>query len=425
MNQDDQQDHGHAGDQSFPMNGATGATIASDSSGKMLEGLFALIKDDRPPQSPKAWLSPAERKLLEDKGTTTLDLSDHVMKSERRKYGQIEHYVEWLAECKGIPCRFIYHQPQFLDDDVLGSKGFTAIDAVGLLIAMEELGIRVAPAMLVEALLPEVKSKQILTESDYKILTYSITAGKRRTVLRSTVKRDSSRITVEEFRDSVGYRYTMTRQNGQALSLEVRGPKHRELRHEYVTCDYCGTQHETNNPSETRRHRVLHREAQQMLDPKPSHRLATRLALGDRSDIVDSNAPLWMQKEVYRRAIKFKREFRYDFIQWAGTETHRVDAGWHGYLFTAGADGTIAGACAFFNPKAKEGGEEWALQWIWLAPKFRRQGLLLNQWPVFVERYGSFYIEPPLSDAMEGFITVHGTDGQKEWLAEYTERAQA
>jgi len=418
--QDDQQYHAQAGDQRLHSGDSTTAPTASDRSGEMLEGLFTLLKDDRSPQSPMACPSPAELKLLEDQGITALDLADHVLMTERRQYGQIEHYVEWLAERHGIPCRGMFHPPQYLDDSVFGANGFTAIDAVGLLIAMEELGIRVAPAMLVEALLPEVKAKKILTESDYKILTYSITAGNQRTVLRSTVKRDSSRNTVEKFRDIVGYRYTMTRQNGQALSLEVRGPKHRELRHEYVTCDYCGTEHETNNPSETRRHRVLHREAQQLLDPKPNPRLATRLALGDRSDIVDSDAPLWMQKEVYRRAIKFKREFRYDFVQWPGSETHRVDAGWHGYLFTAGADGTIAGACAFFNPEAKEGGEEWALQWIWVAPKYRRQGILLERWPVFVERYGDFYIEPPLSEAMKGFIAAHGTDGQKQWLVEYT-----
>lgn len=407
-------------DQSSSSDNTTGASTAYDRSSEMLEGLFALLKEDRPPLAPATRISSAEQRLLKAQGITDSNLGDHVALTERRQYGQIEHYVEWLAECMGIPCRFMFHKPRYLDDDVLGFRGFTAIDAVGLLIAMEEIGIRVSPVRLVEALLPEVQAKLLLTDSDHKILTYKVSVGKRKTVLRSSIQRDSSLNSVEEYRDAAGYRYTMTRQNGQALSLEVRGPKYRELKKEFVTCDYCGAEYETNNPSETRRHREMHREAQHLLDPKPSARLVTRLALGNGSDIVDSDSPIWMQEEVRKRARKFRREFRYDFTQWPDTGRKPITAGWHGYLLTAGNDGTIAGACAFHDVKGQDAEFDWSLQWVWIAPKYRRQGILLDHWPVFLERYGSFFIEPPLSDAMQGFIAAHGTDRQKEWLAIHT-----
>lgn len=416
---DDQQVH-EAGSHALAVNDARTAPMASDRSVEKLEGLFNLLKEDRPPLAMTAPLSSVEKRLLNAQGITDSDFGDLILQSERRQWGAIEHYVEWLAEYSEIPFRFMFHKPHRLDDDVMGFKGFTAIDAVGLLITMEELGIRVAPGNLVAALLPEVKAKKLLTDSDYKILTYAVSVGKRRNILRSRLQEDSSLKSVEEFRDSAGYRFTMTRQNGQALSLQVRGPRFREIKREFVTCDYCEAQHETNNPSDTRRHRQLHRLAQQLLDPKPNPRLATHLAQGNGNDIVDSKAPIWMQEEVRKRARKFKRDFHYDFTQWPDTGRKPISTGWHGYLLTAGADGTIAGACAFLDIKGQEAGLDWSLQWVWIAPKYRRHGILLKHWPVFVERYGDFFIEPPLSEAMQGFISAHGTDKQKEWVARST-----
>lgn len=384
-----------------------------------LDGLFSLVKEARPEFTPRTRLTSIEMRMVLDKRVTTTAFGEYVMQHERRGFGSIERDIEWLAEQFGIPARTMFYKPKHLDDDVLGFSGFTTTDAVGLLIAMEDLGLCVAPALLVEALLPDVTSKALLTDSEYRILTYKAATGRRKTTLRSNVERDSSMITEEEFRDSAGYRYKMTRQNGQALSLEVKGPKHREIQHEYVTCDYCDLSYETNNTSDSRRHRAAHRLAQQLLDPKPRPKLAARLAQGSRSDIVDSDAPMWMQEEVRKRARKFKREFKYDSTQWPDNGKEPIDPGWEGYLLTAGPDGTIAGACAFFKINGEMEGVqlEWSLQWVWLAPKYRRQGILLKHWPLLVERYGNFFIEPPVSDAMRGFVAVYGTDVQKGWFA--------
>ncbi len=45
------------------------------------------------------------------------------------------------------------------------------------------------------------------------------------------------------------------------------------------------------------------------------------------------------------------------------------------------------------------------MQWIWFHPYFRRQGLLTEAWPKFKEEFGNFCCEPPLSDAMETFLS--------------------
>jgi hypothetical protein len=382
----------------------------------MLEGLFELIKNPIPARAPRARLSSYECRLLETQATTRVNLCDHLQTTEGRQYGQIGQYVHWLAEQFGIPHQSLFHKPQHLDDDVLDFDGFTATDATGLLIFMEMLGLRTHPALLVSALTPMISDKRLLTVAEYKILTYQQSVGKSKMTLRSSLKRDNSLSKEEVFRCAAGYRYKMIRQNGQALSLEVRGPKHRQLKHVDTTCSYCNHTYRTNTPSETRAHREIHKWTQQLLDPKPNARLAQRFALGFNAERVDASTPLWIQAEVYRRAVRFKREFGYDFIQWPGDDRKSVGPDWHGYLIPAGTDGCIAGGCAFTLRPMEGGSTRWALQWIWLAPKYRRSGLLLQRWAYFLEQYGDFFIEPPLSDAMKAFVREHGSEVQKSWF---------
>jgi RimJ/RimL family protein N-acetyltransferase len=394
--------------------------MTPEESTEMLEGLFKLVKEIRPAPTPKTRLSGYETKMLRDQGVTITDLGDYALLTEGRYYGRIEQYIEWLAEQADIKVRSLLYRPAQIGDDAYGFFGFQLADAVGLIIYMEQLGLMVSAALLVEELQPDLANRSLLTEAEYSILTYNLWSGRRLMVIRSTAKRGPGAETVEKFRSPTGYRYKMVRQNGQALSLEVRGPKYRELKQESINCEYCGMTYLSNTPAETRAHRQVHRRAARLLDPEPNTRFAKLLAENNQPIIVDSQAPMWMQKEVYRRALRFKRDFRYDFVQWAGDDVNRVKSGWHGHLIPAGPDGTIAGACAFSNVHPGPDGVEWTLAWVWVAPKYRGQGLLTKYWPWFIERYGNFFIEPPLSDAMTGFVRSHGTESQQSLLASDT-----
>jgi len=46
----------------------------------------------------------------------------------------------------------------------------------------------------------------------------------------------------------------------------------------------------------------------------------------------------------------------------------------------------------------------WGLQWIWLHPYKRNQGLTSSIIPFLQQKFGDFIIEGPLSKAMEGLI---------------------
>lgn len=100
---------------------------------------------------------------------------------------------------------------------------------------------------------------------------------------------------------------------------------------------------------------------------------------------------------------------------WGASTEKDTDPNVHGFLFPDDSGifptGTIVGACAF---RRRE--DYWALQWMWLAPKVRRRGILARRWPMFLERFGDFVVEAPLSNAMKAFVRQHGSESQKRAL---------
>jgi hypothetical protein len=46
----------------------------------------------------------------------------------------------------------------------------------------------------------------------------------------------------------------------------------------------------------------------------------------------------------------------------------------------------------------------------------RRSGVLAKRWDEFLQRYGDFEIDTPLSDAMAAFVNKRGTAKQKQYL---------
>lgn len=53
------------------------------------------------------------------------------------------------------------------------------------------------------------------------------------------------------------------------------------------------------------------------------------------------------------------------------------------------------------------------MQWVWIHPYYRREGLLSAAWPMFKERFGCFLVERPFSAAMLGFFASQGLkDGE-------------
>jgi hypothetical protein len=349
--------------------------------------------------------------------TTLTSLGDYLILSERRGYNAIEQLFKDLLDPLEIPKQWIFHAPEFPEDDPSGNPGLTAIDAVGLLIELEHLGIQVHPEKLVEKLAPKLKKKRLLTGNELLVVLYEHYRTKRQVILQADMEATDSEISMTHHTDANGYQFTMTWAGADAVRLQVQGPDYVEPEpQELVTCDYCHHRYLTNNPVDARIHASEHEWAQQLFDPLPDAQFAERLAANVQAELVDASSPLWMHEAVLQRARAFRREFSYDFVQWDGSAQRAAPEGCHGYLFAGDAAGTIAGACGFLVEKSGQYAGQWSLHWIWLAPKFRRQGFLKARWNDFLNRYGDFYIEAPLSEAMQGFVRKHGSACQKMQL---------
>lgn len=116
-------------------------------------------------------------------------------------------------------------------------------------------------------------------------------------------------------------------------------------------------------------------------------------------------------KQVERFAYYFRREFGYDFVQFEASE----DLSWtgtplpnegHPYLFTT--EGRHVGAACFRWRTYTNIAPAWWLAWIWLHPYARRRGRLTKAWPTFIADHPGFFVEPPLSPAMQAFLATQG-----------------
>ncbi len=391
-------------------------------SSDQLQRIYKLLTEKRPRLDDRMRLTPAERALLECGGISRSDFDDLIIATEYRGFAAAGRYAEALAAYFRIPKVSLCRKPRRLDDDVLWLDGYAVADAVALLIFMERLGFAVSPGQLVQAIKGNLAGKPMLTESEYLILTYEVSRGCTTTVLRSDVERQPAFPTTKRHRDELGNRFTLVLQGEDVLSLEVAGPRYRDVNSALKTCAYCGTTYLPSSRNDREAHRQVHRETQRLLDPGPNKRFAARLKCGAGAERVDASVPMWMHQEVLKRAQRFRSDFAYDFVQWPGTMSTKATADWHGYLIPAGADGTIAGACAFlYETETNPSGSPWTLSWIWLAPKYRRGGLLRERWGRFLEAYGDFRIESPLSPEMVAFVRIHGTDWQKSCLSNHGE----
>ncbi|WP_162934975.1 hypothetical protein [Pseudomonas cavernae] len=384
----------------------------------VLERLIELLKEEPTPPAERNFLTPQEQQFIKSSAIYLSDLEDYISSSERRGSYRLSFLIKELAAYNSIPLRYLYHKPRFAYSSSVGHPGIEAFDAAALLIHLEDLGIDLNPAPIIQRLAKKLKNKTTLTESELSVWNHEKLRHRSRITIKSDLDIMHGFWEEERFKSATGYRYKVIMVKEKAYRLEVTGPKHRNLKpRQNITCDYCGICYQKGDLESSLTHRSEHSRLKRILEPKPKRQFAERLLRHKEPELVNGNSPLWMHQAVRERAAQFRRMFHYDFLQWNGSSAQKATSNAHGYLF---ADhngifppGTIVGACAFMQRKGK-----WSLAWIWVIPSMRRHGVLLSRWPTFLERYGDFDIEHPLSDAMEIFVRQHGTDQQRSHLSQ-------
>lgn len=113
-----------------------------------------------------------------------------------------------------------------------------------------------------------------------------------------------------------------------------------------------------------------------------------------------------IHKAVEQLAYYFKREFKFDFVQYTAYEdvnNPKSDA--YVWIDSNFSDTFAVGAVNFRFLGDVNQPKKWSLEWVWLHPYYRNQGLLSGAWKAFQKKYGKdFLIEPPISKAMACFI---------------------
>lgn len=125
--------------------------------------------------------------------------------------------------------------------------------------------------------------------------------------------------------------------------------------------------------------------------------------------VVPYKAPKTVRDVVQRYATYFRREFRYDFVQYNATEQYVLKQT-RPFLIEDNvySSGRYIGAGRFEWMNWKDAPHGWCLMWIWIHPYYRNRGVLSGLWPTFEAWCPNFYIDTPISPPMDGFLKKRG-----------------
>lgn len=336
---------------------------------------------------------------------TDHEIEDAILLCDRRLD---RHGLEPMAFADMLKLTFrpIFQRPASRFDDPSGYHSLSATDAAAILILLERLGFVIDAEWLCARVRSALASASHLTWQEVDVLFHDQSMGKTTPLILETATQEWRGINRRSLKTPLGYAVEyVTGDDGSPLWLTVKAPRYRKRPEPtLVTCPKCKHSYVKGLPSEDSHHRQVHRRRLAILDPQPDRLFAEAYRRDPlAAPWVDYTSSQWKHDHMYRRAFAFKRELGYTFSQWAEKPIHDPEP--VGYLF-ADEDGRVVGSAAF-RPQSSDD-RPWRLDWIWLAPGFRRQGYLNRHWAMFRQRFGEFDVEPPLSEGMTAFLHKHG-----------------
>lgn len=178
----------------------------------------------------------------------------------------------------------------------------------------------------------------------------------------------------------------------------------------YGPCPLCGYNRNPDFDIDIREHRRVHRRFIATDQPKPDPELARLMDPDTGIAVINRESPNRLHRRLYEIAWRFQKEFGYDQVQWNKEACFCAEKE-HGVFFCDEA-GRPLGGCAFnwFQwEKVPEGcpTEGWCAIWGWVAPPFRRHGILGRAWPGLRERFPMAFVDTPISPAMRSFLNIH------------------
>ena len=343
-------------------------------------------------------------KFIKDKWAFRTDLEDALDYADSRiNPNRIE--ILDLIKAFGINVELICYRPNARSLTVSEYEAIRVEDVAVMFILMERIGFNTDPGYLVDALLPEIKSrkKKLLSASELEIFWFTRCRHKTAPV-DFIVEPGFKGEPIHTLKTETGYKVILkVDENEKPVRLTVSAPKFREVGRPVRTeCKQCGMEWYKGDPDSSATHRKEHKLRMTYLDPKPSAGLIAESVNHPEAAWVNTDSPEWKHFEMYTRARAFKREFRYDFTQWQspkGDDDPSVCG-----LLLADENQAIVGALSFRHRTGNDQSGFWVLDWVWICPNERRNGYLSNCWAELRQRFGDFVVEIPVSDAMMAFL---------------------
>ena len=126
-----------------------------------------------------------------------------------------------------------------------------------------------------------------------------------------------------------------------------------------------------------------------------------------------------LNRIMYSFALYFRREFRYDFVQWGRDlmEDDKVSS------WILSEDRIAYGGINFLHESDKTLGEIWVLHWAWVHPFHRNAGRLSYAWDTVTKGKGPIFLSEPVSQQMALFAlkreNIHPASRErlKYWLS--------
>lgn len=318
--------------------------------------------------------------------------------------------IDMLVESLGYKWTPSLPRPSILSRMDYYRKGMGLSDAAALLMFLEGCGFDIDTTMLLKAIRPSITRKKILSMAEVDVYR----CEQRRDKMSTSLEADDI---VWDWGNTFsgklpnGYKFSADFQKDKSISsLTIYGSKYRRTKPPELTmCKECGYQWMKGDPEESKVHRETHSRRMKILEPQPNENMERAFRTENNPELINYTSPDWKHNEILDRAFAFKRELGFDFAQWSKSDSELAAGNVVGYLFTK-EHKTIIGAASFRKREYDVEGTFWELDWVWIAPKYRRTGILKSRWPLFREQFGDFYVSHPISRDMKYFLSKVGDD---------------
>ena len=308
----------------------------------------------RPEPSDRPFPASLATRITETGWASTADIEDLLLMLDRRLDPPAVIDIEKFAAALDLPFRAVFSRPKHRLDDGFGHSMLSAIDTAAFCIFIERLGFRSDLTILCARLMGAIPPVSHLNEDEISVLFYEQNRHRMPPVTLSAPHRPWRGMRTMRHKTGSGYRLEyVIDDDGEPLWLKIVAPKYRKRPEtQSVTCPDCGMLYVKGLRTDEQAHRSFHRKRFAIIDPKPNRQFADALSRDLDASWVDASSPKWKRKAVYDRALEFKRELGYDFVQWEIDPDHDGEA--VGFLFSDDAD-RIVGACAFRPQPAGRG----------------------------------------------------------------------